>query len=67
MKQKILILRDSSTMFLYNFISTYFNEVLMYHDYWKFNKKFIERYSPDIVLEIRTERFLGNYNSYTKK
>lgn len=67
MKQKVLILRDSSTMFLYNFISTYFNEILMYYDHWKFNKKLIKWYNPDIVLEIRTERFLENYNIYTKK
>jgi len=57
---KILILRDSSTTYIKNFLLLYCKELLCYWDYWGFNKELIEWYEPDIILEIRTERLLEN-------
>lgn len=57
---KVLIFRDSSLDFLKDILSTYFKEILLYWDHWFFNKELIEWYKPDIILEIRTERFLEN-------
>jgi len=55
---KVLILRDSSTNLLKEVLLGYFKETLLYWDHWYFNKELIEWYKPDIILEIRTERFL---------
>lgn len=57
---KVLVLRDSSTTLLINFINLYFKELLSYWDHWQFNKELISWYKPDIIIEIRTERFLEN-------
>jgi len=57
---RVLIFRDSSLDFLKDVLSTYFSEMLLYWDHWFFNKNIIEWYKPDIILEIRTERFLEN-------
>lgn len=59
-KLKVLILRDSSLNLLKDILSIYFNEILLYWGYWSFNKDLIEWYKPDIILEIKTERFLEN-------
>jgi len=55
---RVLIFRDSSTNYLYSLLSMYFKEMLLYWDHWILNKEIIEWYKPDIVFEIRTERFL---------
>ena len=57
---KVLIFRDSSFDYLKWFFSFYFKEMFLYWDYGNFNKKLIEWYKPDLILEIRTERFLEN-------
>jgi GT2 family glycosyltransferase/glycosyltransferase involved in cell wall biosynthesis len=57
---KVLILRDSSLKFLKDPLSIYFKEILLYWDHWDFNQKLVEWYKPDLILEIRTERFLEN-------
>jgi len=57
---KVLILRDSSTMYLDNVLSIYFKEIVLYWDHWIMNKEIIEWFKPDVILEIRTERFLEN-------
>ena len=59
---KILILRDSSTSYIKNFLLLYCKELLCYWNYWGFNKELVEWYKPDIILEIRTERLLENMN-----
>lgn len=59
-QQKVLIFRDSSLTFFKDVFSVYFKEMLLYWDYWYFNEDLIKWYKPDIVLEIRTERFLEN-------
>ena len=55
-----MIFRDSSLHLLKNVLSIYFDETLLYWDHWFFNKELVEWYKPDIILEIRTERFLEN-------
>lgn len=55
---RVLILRDSTTNYLKDIISSYFGEILLYWDHWVFNKELVEWYKPDVILEIRTERFL---------
>ncbi len=57
---RVLMFRDSSLDFLKDVLSIYSKEVLLYWDHWFFNKELIEWYKPDIILEIRTERFLEN-------
>ena len=57
---RVLIFRDSSLEMLRDVLSIYFQELLLYWDHWNFNEKLIEWYKPDIILEIRTERFLEN-------
>lgn len=63
---RVLILRDSSLSFLKDILSIYFKEVLLYWGYWSFNTELIEWYKPDIILEIKTERFLENHRFITK-
>lgn len=56
--KKVLIFRDSGATRVYPSLTMYFNETLLYWDHWNFNKDLIEWYNPDIILEIRTERFI---------
>ena len=60
---RVLILNDSSISFLKEVLSIYCKELLCYWDHWYFNKELIEWYKPDIILEIRTERFLEGMES----
>lgn len=62
---KVLILNDSSTNLLKDVLSVYFKEMICYWDHWYFNKELIEWYKPDIIIEIRTERFLEGMESQT--
>ena len=55
---KVLILRDSSTIQLKDVLSVYFREMILHWDHRLFNKELVKWYKPDIILEIRTERFL---------
>ncbi|MGF7118939.1 hypothetical protein [Methanobacterium oryzae] len=57
---RVLIFRDSTVNYLKDILAIYFKEILLYWDHWFFNKDLIEWYKPDIILEIRTERFLEN-------
>jgi GT2 family glycosyltransferase/glycosyltransferase involved in cell wall biosynthesis len=57
---RVLILRDSSLTYLKDSLSVYFKEMLLYWDHWIFNKELVDWYKPDLILEIRTERFLEN-------
>lgn len=60
---RILVLHDSSTNLLKEVLSIYCKELLCYWDHWYFTKELIEWYKPDIILEIRTERFLEGMES----
>ena len=55
---RVLILHDSCTMFLKDYLLFYFKEVFLYWDHGIFNKDLVEWLKPDIVIEIRIERFL---------
>lgn len=55
---KVLILHDSCAMYIKDFLSFYFREMFLYWDHGKFDKNVIEWFKPDLVLEIRAERFL---------
>lgn len=57
---RVLIFHDSTIEFLKEYFSLYFNETLFYWDHGMFNKEIIEWYKPDMILEIRVERFLEN-------
>lgn len=61
---KVLIRRDSSIGMLMNTLATYFKEIIFSWDHWEFNEDFIEWYKPDIILEIRTERFLEHMKQF---
>jgi len=58
---KVLIFGDSFTRYLKNYLILYFKEFFCYWDHGKMNKELIEWYKPDIILEIRSERFLEYY------
>ena len=62
-KYKVIIFRDSSLEYLKYYLGFYFNEMFLYWDHLDLNKELIEWFNPDMVLEIRTERFLDNYKS----
>ena len=64
---KVLIFRDSSTNLFKEILSGYFKEMLLYWDHWQFNKELIDWYKPDIILEIRTERFLEGMEIMSKR
>ncbi|MDO5851254.1 MAG: hypothetical protein Q4Q23_02055 [Methanobacteriaceae archaeon] len=55
---KVLVLRDSTYLRFMNMFNMFFRHVFTYWDHWMFNKKLIEWYKPDLLIEIRTERFL---------
>ena len=59
--QKALIFRDSSATNLKHYLSLYFREVFLNWDHLMLNKDLIEWYNPDIIIEIRIERFIENY------
>ena len=58
---RVLIFRDSSTKFLKFYLSLYFREIFLYWDHFEINKELIKWFKPDVILEIRTERFIDNY------
>lgn len=60
---KVLIFRDSSFDYLMNYFSLYFNEMFVYWDHLELNKDLINWYNPDLVIEIRIERFIENYSA----
>jgi hypothetical protein len=62
--QRVLIFRDSSTSLLANVFAGYFRELLLYWDHWAFNEALVEWYKPDIIVEIRTERFLEHMKGF---
>jgi hypothetical protein len=62
--QRVLIFRDSSTSLLASILAGYFREMLLYWDHWSFNEELVEWYKPDLIVEIRTERFLEHMKSF---
>lgn len=60
-KSRCLLFGDSTSIYLKYFLSMYFREVFIYWDHLNLNKNLIKWFSPDIIFEIRIERFLDNY------
>ena len=58
-KLRVLIFHDSTMIFLKNYLSFYFQEIFLYWDHGTFNKDLIDWFNPDLILEIRIERFIG--------
>jgi hypothetical protein len=58
--KKILIFGDSTTFCnkIFDIISLYFKESFFYWNHFIINTELINYFKPDIVLDIRTERFL---------
>ena len=59
--QRALIFRDSSTTPLKHFLCLYFREMFLYWDHLSLNKDLIDWFNPDMIIEIRIERFIENY------
>ena len=57
---RVLIFHDSSFNYLKWYFSFYFKEMFLYWDHGNFNKSLIEWFKPDLILEVRIERFLEN-------
>lgn len=57
---RCLALHDSSFNHVVQPLNVFFRNIFCYWDHWMFNKKLINWYEPDIIIEIRTERFLEN-------
>lgn len=55
-----LILRSSTVIRFLDPLNVFFRSIFAYWDHWYFNTDLIEWYNPDIVIEIRPERFLEN-------
>jgi hypothetical protein len=63
--KKILIFGDSTTsdQRLFDYFTSIFKETLFYWNHLYINNELIKEYKPDIILDIRTERFLNLYNN----
>lgn len=56
--KKALIFHGSSIIHMRPALSAYYREIFCYWDYSYFNKDIVEWFKPDIVFELRIERFL---------
>jgi glycosyltransferase involved in cell wall biosynthesis len=61
---KLMVLRDSSMNILYDLISVKYKEIMLCWDHWQFNQELVEWYNPDVIIEIRTERFLEHMEKF---
>ena len=55
---KVLIFHDSSIEYLKWYMTFYFREMFLFWDHGSLNKELIKWYDPDLILEIRIERFI---------
>lgn len=60
---RALVFRDSSFVMFDNYFYLFFRETFAYWDHLDIKKELIEWYKPDIIIELRTERFLENYSA----
>lgn len=58
---RCLLFGNLSSEFLKDWLSLYFKELFIYWVHGSMNKKLIESFNPDIILEIRVERFLEHF------
>ena len=57
-KLRVLLLHDSTMTYMRDYLSFYFREMFLYWDHGLFNRELVEWFEPDLVLEIRIERFI---------
>ena len=57
---KVLIFHDSSIEYIKWYLAFYFREMFLFWDHGSLNKDLIKWYNPDLILEIRIERFIEN-------
>ena len=62
---KVLIFHDSSIEYLKWYMTFYFREMFLFWDHGSLNKELIKWYNPDLILEIRIERFIENIHNPT--
>lgn len=55
---RVLIFHDSTMIFLRWYLSFYFKEMLLFWDHGNLDKDLIKWFKPDLILEIRVERFI---------
>ena len=53
-----MLLHDSTMTYMRDYLSFYFREMFLYWDHGLFNRELVEWFKPDLVLEIRIERFI---------
>lgn len=58
--KRVLFFRDSSFISFLDFFSFYFREIFAYWDHGSLNDELIKYFNPDIIIELRTERFIDN-------
>lgn len=58
--KRVLIFHDSSILSVKWYLTFYFREIFFFWDHGNLNKEVINWYKPDIILEIRIERFIEN-------
>lgn len=58
--KKVLFFRDSSFQSFIDFFSFYFREIFAYWDHGSLNDDLIKYFNPDIIIELRTERFIDD-------
>ena len=57
---KCLIFNDSVARFIQDYIALYFKETFFYWDHSTLDENMINWFKPDLIIEIRIERFLEN-------
>lgn len=55
-----LLFRSSAANRYLDVLNVFFRSIFAYWDHWYFNTDLIEWYKPDIIIELRPERFLEN-------
>jgi len=66
--QKTVLIYGDSTVHnkLFEFLSFYFRKTFFYWNHYHINNELLEKINPDIIFDIRTERFV-NFNENIKK
>ena len=59
-KLKVLVCHNSSMQYIKSYFMLFFNKIFLHWDSGYTSKELIQWYKPDIVIEIRIERFIEN-------
>ncbi|RAP52323.1 MAG: hypothetical protein BZ138_03350 [Methanosphaera sp. rholeuAM270] len=55
-----LLFRSSAANRYMDVLNVFFKSIFAYWDHWNFNTDLIEWYQPNVIIELRPERFLEN-------